>query len=167
MAFPVNGKYCERVDLEAVFGKENIVIWADLDDTRIAFQITNRINTAIAYATSEVEDSLRGSLYVIPLVEKTGGSNSEQTIRTLCATIAGIWLYESRGTEDIVLEGNRVFHRLTALKMAAMNKLRGLKALQMRIDFKLSTDRISPHVRKEIATIGTTGLTTTYSNEGG
>jgi len=154
--------YCERADVEDIFGIGNIKVWADLDNEQIAAtvwaaettyaagvyvtpttangflyftdaggdsgktepkwpdgegetvgdgditwtavvdQITARINRAIEAASAEIDDRFRRSVYVIPFVPVDGAEPAvfPTTLVNICATLAGVWLYEARGVQD-------------------------------------------------------------------
>ena len=78
--------YCQRSDVEDIFGVANVARWADLDNDQDATKIANRISRAIVWATAEMEDRLRNGPYQVPL---TGTS---ATVVDLCAKLAGVWL---------------------------------------------------------------------------
>ena len=78
-----------------IFGPPNVSTWADLHHESDSDVITARVARAIAWATTEINDRLRGGPYEIPLP-----LTAANTIVDLCATLAGVWLYRSRGTDD-------------------------------------------------------------------
>jgi hypothetical protein len=87
--------YCSRSDVNDIFGATNVTTWGDLDNDADDDKITTRIARAISWATTEINDRLRGGPYEIPLPESTSS-----TIVDLCASLAGVWLYRSRGIDD-------------------------------------------------------------------
>lgn len=87
--------YCSRSDINDIFGSTNVTKWADLDNDADAAEITSRIARAIVWGTTEINDRLRGGPYTIPLP-----ITAAATIVDLCATLAGVWLYRSRGVDD-------------------------------------------------------------------
>lgn len=87
--------YCNRSDIEALFGTVNVKTWADLDNTKVAVTIDDRITTSIEYAQATVDDRLRGGRYTIPLTEPP-----PTTIVDTAARLAGFWLYDARGSQD-------------------------------------------------------------------
>ena len=87
--------YCTRSDINDIFGTTNVTTWADLDNDSDGDVITARVARSIAWATTEINDRLRGGPYEIPLP-----STVAATITDLCATLAGVWLYRSRGVDD-------------------------------------------------------------------
>ena len=87
--------YCTRSDINDIFGTSNVTTWADLNNDSDGDVITARVARSIAWATTEINDRLRGGPYEIPLP-----STVAATITDLCATLAGVWLYRSRGVDD-------------------------------------------------------------------
>jgi hypothetical protein len=87
--------YCSRSDVNDVFGASNVTKWADLDNDADATKITARVTRAISWATNEINDRLRDSAYTVPF-----NGSALPVIVDLAATLAGIWLYRARGTDD-------------------------------------------------------------------
>lgn len=88
--------YCTRTDIEAEFGPDNVIKWADADNKRVDANIAIRIEWAIEKATDHINARMYNSMYVFPLTVETPG-----IIRRLCATFAGVYLYQSpRGIVD-------------------------------------------------------------------
>ena len=90
--------YCERADVENVFGVDNVAEWADLDNDANATTIENQITWAIAAAGDEIDDYMRGTRYRLPLQVLAG--TTPTSVRDSAATIAGLKLYDRRGIED-------------------------------------------------------------------
>lgn len=100
--------YCERSDIEHVFGKANVRKWADLDNDRDPTVIAARIDRGIKTAMARMNDRLRGGLYEIPLEKLDGVSDDEWlTVTDLAARLAGIWLYDNRAPQDHDPEAGR------------------------------------------------------------
>lgn len=102
--------YCARADIEAVFGPSNVLIWADLDEDADASNITARITLAISVASEEIDDAVRLMHYTVPLADAS--QTTPVTITNLAATMAGIWLYEARGSQDFDEKTGAPYHRL-------------------------------------------------------
>jgi hypothetical protein len=96
------GVYCDQGDVENVFGVSNVAAWSNLDNTRSDADVM-RIAAALVYAVSEIDDFFRGGPYAVPLVV-----NSGTTVATWAAKLAGIWLYDSRGQLDSIVDGGVV-----------------------------------------------------------
>lgn len=124
--------YCTAADILTFFGKTNVNRWADLENTKVQSEIDARIAVAITYAHNEVNDRLRGGPYTTPLVEPP-----PNIITDIAARLAGVWLYESRGVEDIEESGKAV-HKLTWHKDYARRVLREIRNGIRRLDL-LST----------------------------
>lgn len=88
--------YCTQSDIEDVFGSTNVAKWADLNNNEESSEITARIARAITFATAAVDGVLRGGVVTVPI---TG--TPDPLIVDACAKIAGAWLYNSRGMQDI------------------------------------------------------------------
>lgn len=80
--------YIVQADIENVFGKDNVARWSNLDG-EVGADVT-RIATAISVAEEDVENRFRGGKYAIPLTP------ASQIIKSWCARLAGIWLFENR-----------------------------------------------------------------------
>ena len=87
--------YSVRTDVEALFGAENVKKWADLDGNGIEVDIDARVTKAIEYADGEIDDTLRGGRYAIPI-----SGTVPVTVIQISARKAGIWLYHLRSAED-------------------------------------------------------------------
>lgn len=120
--------YCTRSDIEDLFGPLNVAKWADLDNSQVAAAIAARIERAIAVATARIDDRLRGGPYVLPI------SGSPATLVNLCAQLAGVWLYESRGAQDFSPETGLPVHRLRWHVEQAEKTLREILSGVVRLD---------------------------------
>lgn len=106
--------YSTQSDIEAVFGTTNVALWSNTENTSITDGVptanTSRIIDAITYADAVINDRFRGGRYTVPF------SSTPTVVKNWSATLAGIWLYRSRGfaagrdTEETnryaALEGN-------------------------------------------------------------
>lgn len=101
--------YCTRTDVELVFGRNNVLKWADLDGDEDDDFIENRITTMIALAHEQTNDALRAGGYIVPVADPVPTSLSYQV-----AALAGVLLYESRGAIDS--ENDDGTHRLTPFR---------------------------------------------------
>lgn len=106
----VPSPYCVRADVEDVFGSENVVKWADLNNKGEADEVAARIAWAIRWASNEVDSRLRRFIYVLPLANE--GSVVPVEVVDVTATLAGVWLYENRGVQDFDPETGVMVHRL-------------------------------------------------------
>jgi len=100
--------YCVRADIESIFGHHNVQKWADVENHCDGAHIGGRIAKAIGVATAEIDDQLRGGPYTVPIV----GVTIPTTVVQLTASLAGVWLYESRGVEDFDETTGAAVHRL-------------------------------------------------------
>lgn len=127
-----DSRYCDRADIEDRWGIDNPKKWADLDDDQDATKIAARIERAIEAASDEIDDELRGGPYLVPI--RNDGQQIPRTIRRLAAQMAGIWLYENRGTEDYDAENDTIAHRLTYAKKESEQIIRRIKFGAKKID---------------------------------
>lgn len=128
--------YAERSDLDELYGSINIDKWADPDNQKETALITARVTRALAYADAIIDDSLRGGLYVLPVVDKA--SATPVIINDMAAHIAAVWLYELRGTQDYDSKTGTARHKLLHKKQTVMDTLRKLRAGVMLLDAELA-----------------------------
>ena len=117
--------YCDRTDIEAIFGIQNVAKWADLDNDQDAEKVEARIDKAIAFADNKIDDRLRRSVYTVPL-EGAGDEDPPSSVVDMAATFAGVWLYESRGVMDFDPDTGIARHQLSYQKKAVETKLRNI-----------------------------------------
>lgn len=114
--------YCVQSDIENIFGVSNVAQWSNLDNTTTTANPT-RITAAITYATSRVNNYMRGGIYAVPLVI----NSDAQSVIDVAATIAGVWLYSSRGQLDTMTNamtgGTYLANRYGGMLKQAMSKL--------------------------------------------
>ncbi len=121
--------YIVRADIEDIFEQENVKTWADLNNDGVSVNITARIATALTYGEDIVNDALRGGVFTIPFVEPV-----VSTITRITATLAGIWLYEQRGTADIDPDTDEPRHMFSGKKKEAMRELKEIHDGVTRLD---------------------------------
>ncbi len=102
--------YSAEADIKQVFGTTNVDKWSDLDDDANAANMAARIAVAVLVADDEIDDSARSQHYRRPLANAAG--STPRTIINLAATIAGLWLYEARGSQDFHPQTGVPNHRL-------------------------------------------------------
>ena len=119
--------YCDRSDIEDLFGTVNVEKWGDLNNTKVPAEIAARIARAISTSSDDMDDQLRQGPYLIPVV--TAAGTTPGTIVDICAKLAGVWLYEARGTED-----SKGIHRLSSVKGEAHLALANIRTGKTRID---------------------------------
>lgn len=94
--YPCDHHYCDRDDVELVYGRSNVAKWADLNNDQDENDIAERIGWACCLATSEIDDRLRDGPYDVPFEEPWALSLVDATAR-----LAGTLLYDSRGAIDV------------------------------------------------------------------
>ena len=102
------GSYAGRNDIEQIYGVENILKWADLDNDADATKIADRVLWALELSHSRLNDLLRGGPYAIPFTTGT----LVHTVVNLQAMLAGVIFYEARGVVDFNAETGVAQHRL-------------------------------------------------------
>lgn len=100
----MSNSYCTQSNIEATFGTNNVANWAKLSDSDSAATIAARITRAITVASEEIDDALRYAGMDIPCEDSDGLTPT--SVEQLCADLAGVWLYESRGVDDVDPQGN-------------------------------------------------------------
>ena len=103
---------------------------------RLSDKITARIDRGITAAMADIDAKMLGGPYTVPLATATATIPEE--IKQVCATLAGVWLYENRGTQDYDAEKRTAKHRLSFNKDEAYVKLNEMGALTRRIDAVLA-----------------------------
>jgi phage gp36-like protein len=98
--------YAMQSDIEDIFGVTNVAIWSQLDPTQPpGTPDTTRIQRALDYACSKIESFFRNhGNYAIPLTPQNDDVN---LVTRWAATLAGVWLYQSRGQRDDTPDGNK------------------------------------------------------------
>lgn len=120
--------YAVRADVENRYGKENVKRWADVDNTNNAGDITTRINWALDQATTDLNALLRYGPYAIPFTPTYDGS-----IISMCAQLAGVLLYESRGITDFNQITGAPIHSLSWHRNEVMRNVKRILANQLRL----------------------------------
>ena len=120
--------YATATDLAVRFGTPNINKWADLEGD--ASQITTRVAAALLYADSQINMTLRGGGYAIPVVASTTDVSLQLT--DWAVVIAAHWLYASRG----LLDEDKQVHKLEKLYEQVEEKLMAVRAGKWRLDIR-------------------------------
>lgn len=124
--------YCALTNIQAAFGTENTTTWSDLDDDGDSTKKAARVTAAIVYASDAIDDVIRVTNYTIPLVN--GAGSTPATITNLAAILAGLWLYEARGTQDMDARTREPIHRLAFRREYAERTLDDLRTGKIKID---------------------------------
>lgn len=93
---PVVGAYCDRANIEMIYGTTNVRKWADIENNGEEDHIEDRIDWACQTATTRMNDRLREGTYPVPFESPY----PEQVIE-MTARLAGVLLYDSRGITDM------------------------------------------------------------------
>jgi len=118
--------YCEKDDVEQVFGTEQVAEYANLTGEADDATITARINWWRAAATEEINGAARKAAYqIVPLVDKDG--NTPTTVKLLAAVLVGVWLYEASGSKDFDPKTGRPSHRLYFMRAWARRRLQEIR----------------------------------------
>ena len=140
--------YIVRADIEAKFGVVNVAKWASLSATDGSTEITARVNAAIARATDEVNDRLRGGYYVVPFT-----SPYPSDIVELAATVAGLWLHDARGVEDMDANG-KALDRLSVHRKLVEDHIAMLRTGERRLDTTVTYESMPSAGIPEVVTLG-------------
>ncbi len=125
----MSSAYCTKSNIEDVFGVENVKQWSDLDNTGVAD--TDRITRSIDVASERIDDAARVTSYTIPLADED--ATTSETITDLAATLAGIWLYDARGSQDFNPVTGDAVHRLEFKRQRAEQTLDDIIKQRIRI----------------------------------
>ena len=85
-----------RKDIEYIFGKANVERWGNPDNEEDYAAVETRIDQANLYAQTEFLGRIAGGPYAIDDVLSI---KPHMTI-TICASLAGAWLYDTRRVVD-------------------------------------------------------------------
>lgn len=121
--------YATQTDVENIFGASAVSKWADRDGDGDSVKKAARIAASLAFADNFINDFLRGGPVSIPITT----TPTPGTIVDVAARLAGVWLYEGRGIEDIDPNLSQPFHRLAMHRRDAHSALRAIKAGALRI----------------------------------
>jgi len=122
--------YCTAERVRLIFGSQNVDRWADLDNSGIRNDIDARIANAISVASAEVDSVLSGSPMAQPL---SVGGEVPLLIQEVCATLAGLHLYEARGVQGITTQDGQPVHPYIFKRVWAMKVLDELRSGRRRI----------------------------------
>lgn len=100
------GQYAAQSDIEDIFGVTNVATWSQLDPTQPPnTPDINRIQRALDYADAKIISFFRNyGNYTTPLAPQ---NNDVALVTRWDATLAGVWLYQSRGLRDDTRDGNK------------------------------------------------------------
>ncbi len=108
---PMGDFMCARVDVERVYGSDNVAAWADINNNKDVDEIEAQINYAISVADSEMRGSLASSQWIMP----SAGDTLPVILVHNVAKLAGVKLYESRyAVNDLSESGGQ--HQLAVHK---------------------------------------------------
>ncbi len=126
--------YAAQVDIEAIFGVDNVKVWSDVNG--IDAVNTDRIALAIAAAEEDLNDRFRDSKYVVPFSPVTN-----PTVTKWTATLAGLEMFDSRPGYKDADETILGFEKLRKTTDAAIDKyLSGQRRLNVNLK-----DSAQPH----------------------
>lgn len=117
--------YCDRDDIEAIYGRANVAKWADLDNTGNATLIASRISYACDVASEQLDSMLIGGPYGLPFEEPY-----PVLIVDLAARLAAYRLYQGRAADD---EGDGKLD-FASIKKEVMSDIAKVRAGTMRIN---------------------------------
>jgi phage gp36-like protein len=90
--------YCTIEDLMLRYGRPNLVMWAALEGQNCDHLIPQRWQSAIDWATAQINSLLMRSGYAIPL--QFGDIYAQEVVRDWCVHLAVNHLYTARGHLD-------------------------------------------------------------------
>ncbi len=122
--------YATQAQVESIFGTDNIATWLDMDND--GSEDTGRMTRSIAVASEMIDDVIRCTAYVVPLANASAAISP--TISDLAATLAGLWLYESRGSQDFHPQTGVPNHRLAWKRTYADQTLELIRTGARKID---------------------------------
>jgi len=121
------GLYAAQGDVQDIFGATNIALWSQLDPTQPAGTAdVNRIQRGLDYADATIISTfLNYGNYAVPLEPQ--GSDVVLVTRW-GATLAGVWLYDSRGQRDVAAHGQPApLHKYEMMRRAVIAEMCGYR----------------------------------------
>lgn len=118
-----------RIDVERIFGPTNVRNWADLESRRDEDHIAGRIEWSLELAESKVMARMRLGPYRIPLEAPV-----DPVVVDLVARMAGVLLYDSRGSAD----GDGETNTISPHRKQVDETIRAIMAGQIRISHERS-----------------------------
>ena len=124
--------YAQISDMQARFGQPNIDKWSDLEGlgAGAGTAALARQQTALNFADSQINITLRGGAYVVPVIATTPDVLAQLT--DWATVIAAHWLYASRG----LLDEDKQVHKLEKLYETVEAKLEKVRAGILRLDLR-------------------------------
>jgi uncharacterized protein DUF1320 len=104
MPTTAQGLYAAQCDIEDIFGITNVAIWSQLDPTQPPGTAdVTRIQRALDYSDATIVSFFRNQgNYATPLAPL---DTDATLVKRWSATLAGVWLYESRDLRDQAATG--------------------------------------------------------------
>lgn len=121
--------YSIRADLEAQYGSANVSTWADLNSNKNGTEIAARVAWAIAKADAYLDDRLRFGPYAVPF------AGPPLRVRDMSATLAGTYLYDSRGVTDYDADG-KAQDQLQWQRKSVDRDIRDILTRRLRLDLE-------------------------------
>ena len=127
----VTGTYHTSLDIADVFGTQNLLIWADMDNDKNSVSIARRILSIIQKTESWLNSRFRASsAYKIPFA-----SPAPLEITEICAIQSGARLYEPRSVEDFTTEAGQATKTMVSVKQRRADSLmRDILSDKVRLD---------------------------------
>jgi phage gp36-like protein len=122
--------YATQGDIEDRFGVPNVAAWSQttgaVDASGLPLADVGRIQRALDASDAEIDSALRDGPYLVPL----SLSGDWQVVINWSATLAGVWLYQTRGLRDDTRDGNKY----TAMRVAILSEIQLYKSGVKRLD---------------------------------
>jgi len=112
-------------------GAGETVVDGEVTWTAVIDKVAVRVLKALKVTAGRIDDHLRSSVYAVPLTAT--GEEMSETVINLNATMAGVWLYEKRGIEDMDPDTGIPIHRLSWHKKEARRVLKEILSGQIEI----------------------------------
>lgn len=120
--------YCTRADIDSQYGTSNVSTWADLENKQSPQLIAARVATAISESEDYINNYLRNGPYTIPFTV------IPIAIKNICAALAGLWLYESRGVVETNPLTGYIIHRYNLKEKRTKSNLWNIKSGGLKLD---------------------------------
>jgi len=117
------GRYTSLADVIDIYGRANAELWSVMDSADETETLA-RVTRAIDDAEDHIDDVLRGGLYTVPFSD----SPTPPAINRLASMLAGVMLYEARGSLDVDPTTGIAQHRLYMQKRNVSRELARIKS---------------------------------------
>lgn len=120
---PASCQYQTQAEFVLRWGTKNVASFSNKDNTTTAIN-EDAVQAAFDFAVEEIHDSLRGSIYTVPLSFDGYDGVISPKVKSWCSVIALCYMYFDRGLDDKSKAGNK-YSMLLKQQYDEMGMVRG------------------------------------------